>query len=111
MFLTGETVRFIAIVIFKSKQNILTIYSSIIKQQNNQLKYNIANLLNRDILAWWFDATIGGKFQDLAELGESSDINEEWAKITTTVKKVQQNILDIGEVNNMSWSSLNQETS
>ena len=93
--------RFIAIVILKSKQNILTIYSSIIKQQKNQLKYNIANLLNRDILAS-FDATIGGKFQALAELGESSDINEEWAKITTTVKKVQQNILDIGEVNNMS---------
>ena len=40
---------------------------AVLKQQKKQLKYNTANLLNRDILAS-FDATIGGIFHALAEL-------------------------------------------
>ena len=57
-----------------------------LKQQKQQLRYNTSNLLNRDILNS-FDATIGDRFQALAELNESSGINEEWTNFTSTIKK------------------------
>ena len=59
---------------------------AVIKQQKKHLKYNTANLLNREILAR-FEATSGGEFYALAELDEASDINEEWTNFTTTVNK------------------------
>ena len=34
-----------------------------------------------------FNATIGGRFQALAELNESSDINEEWTNFASTINK------------------------
>ena len=57
-----------------------------LKRQKKQLRYNTSNLLNIDILAS-FNATIGGRFQALAKLNESSDINKEWTNFTSTINK------------------------
>ena len=73
-----------------------------LKQQNKQLKYNTANLLNRDMLVS-FEATIGGKFHALAELDEASDINEEWANFTRTVSKAATEHLGYRKRRQVEW--------
>ena len=59
---------------------------SALKQQKQQLRYNTSNLLNKDTLTS-FNSTIIGRSQALAEIIESSDINEEWTNFTSTVNK------------------------
>ena len=78
---------------------------AVLKQQKKQLEYNTANLLNTDILAS-FDATIGGKFQVLAELDEVSDINEEWANFTTTINKAATGHLEHRRSKQREWINI-----
>ena len=75
-----------------------------LKKQKKQLKYNTANLLNRDILTS-FNATIGGKFQVLAELDEAPDVNEEWTNFSKTVNKAAAEHLGHRKGKEVEWIS------
>ncbi|XP_072015023.1 uncharacterized protein [Amphiura filiformis] len=77
---------------------------AVLKQQKKQLKFNSSNLSNRDILAS-FNATIGGKFNILAELDDTSDINEEWANFTDTVNSAAREHLGYRKGKQEEWIS------
>ncbi|XP_072028338.1 uncharacterized protein [Amphiura filiformis] len=76
----------------------------VLKQQKKQLKFNSSNLSNRDILAS-FNATIGGKFNILAELDDTSDINKEWANFTDTVNSAAREHLGYRKGKQEEWIS------
>ena len=74
-----------------------------LKKQKKQARYDLAKLFERNILES-FDATIGGRFQALAELDKEADINEEWDNFTNAVNAAAKEHLGQRKRKQTDWS-------
>ena len=81
-----------------------------LKKQKKQARYDSAKLFERNILES-FDATIGGRFQALAEMDEEADINEEWATFPMPSMLQQKNTWARGRGNKQIGYHLSQRSS
>ena len=77
-----------------------------LKKQKKQLRYDTANLLNRDILTS-FNATIGGKSHALADLDEVCDVDDKWTIFSSTINSVATEHLGHRKGKRDEWISTN----
>ena len=75
-----------------------------LKKQKKQPRYDSAKLFERNILES-FDATIGGRFQALAEMDEEADINEEWDNFSNAVNAAAKEHLGQRKGKQTDWIS------
>ena len=72
-------------------------------KQKRQAKFDSGKLKERDILKC-FDASIGGRFQALAELdADTADINEEWSHFTSAVNTAATEHLGLKKKKQVEW--------